>query len=69
MIPWNYLLSCYHSLPSEQDLWSNQPDLGFPIVPVALSSKHVLQIKSMFQLVDNHTLHGNNDKMAKVALL
>ena len=35
----------------------------------APSSKHFLQIKSMFHLVDNHTIDGNNDKMAKVALL
>ena len=35
----------------------------------ALSSKIFLQIKSMFNLVDNHTLDGNNDKMGKVALL
>ena len=33
-----------------------------------LSSKRFLQIKSMFHLVDNHTLDGNNDKIAKVAL-
>ena len=63
------LLYGYHSLPSEQDFWSNQPDLGVPIVSEALSSKRFLQIKSMFHLVHNHTLDGNNDKIAKVALL
>ena len=61
-------LSVYHSLPSEQDFWSNQSDLGFSIVSEALSSKLFLQMKSMFHLVDNHTLDGNNDEMAKVAL-
>ena len=35
----------------------------------ALRSKRFLQIKSMFHLVDDHTLDGNNDKMAKAALL
>ena len=49
------LLSGDHSLPYEQDFWSNQPDLGVPTVPEALSSKRFLQIKSMFHLVDNHT--------------
>ena len=63
------LLSGYHSLPSEQDFWSNQSDLGVPIMSKAPSSKHFLQIKSMSHLVDNHTLDGNNDKMAEVALL
>ena len=63
------LLSGYPSLPSQQDFWSNQPDLGVSIVSEALSSKRFLQIKSMFHLVDNHTLEGDNDKMAKVALL
>ena len=64
------LLSGYHSLPSEQDFWSNQPDLlGVPIVSEALSSTPFLQIKPMFHLVDNHTIDGNNDKMTKVALL
>ena len=63
------LLSGYHSLPSEQDFWSNQLDLGVTIVSEALSSKRFLQIKSMFHLVHNHTLDGNNDKIAKVALL
>ena len=63
------LLSGYHSLPTEQDFWSNQPDLDVPIVLEVLSSKRFLQIKCMFHLLDNHTLDGNNDKMAKVALL
>ena len=61
-------LSVYHSLPSEQDFWSNQSDLGFSIVSEALSSKPFLQMKSVFHLVDNHTLDGNNDEMAKVTL-
>ena len=63
------ILSGYHKLPSERDYWSNQPDLGVPIVSEALSSKRFLQIKSMFHLVDNTTLEGNSNKMAKVMLL
>ena len=39
------LLSGYHTLPSEQDFWLNQPDLDVPIVSEALSSKRFLQIK------------------------
>ena len=63
------LLYGYHSLPPEQDFWSNQPDLGVPIVSESLRSKLFLQIKSMFHLVDNHALDGNNDKIAKVDFL
>ena len=63
------ILSGYHNLPSERDYWSNQLDLGLPIVSEALSSKRFLQIKSMFHLVDNITLEGNSNKMAKVTLL
>ena len=59
-------LSGYHSLPSQQDFWSNQSYLGIPIVSETLSSKLFLQIKSMFHLVDNHTLDGNNDKWQKL---
>ena len=62
-------MSGYHKLPSERDYWSNQPDLGVPIVSEALSSKHFLQIKSLFHLVDNTTGEGNSNKMAKVMLL
>ena len=36
------LLSGYHIWPSEQDFWSNQPDLDVPIVSEALSSKRFL---------------------------
>ena len=31
------ILSGYHKLPSERDYWSNQPDLGVPIVSEARS--------------------------------
>ena len=63
------ILSAYHKLPSERDSWSNQPDLGVPVVSEALGSKRSLQIKSMFHLVDNTILEGNSYKMDKVMLL
>ena len=63
------ILSAYHKLPSERDSWSNQPDLGVPVVSKALGSKRSLQVKSMFHLVDNTTLEGNSYKMDKVMLL
>ena len=63
------LFSGYHSLPSDQDFWSNQLDLGVPVESEALCSKRFSQIKCMFQLVDNHTLDGNNDKIVEVASL
>ena len=50
------LLSGYHSLPSEQHFWLNQPDFGVPIVAKAMSSKRFLKIKGMFHLVDNKKL-------------
>ena len=52
-----------------RDYWSNRPDLGVLIVFEALSSKCFLQIKSMFHVVNNTTLEGNSNKMAKVMLL
>ena len=61
------LISGYHSLPSEQDYWSNQADLGVPDVSVSLSTKRFLQIKSMFHLVDSRELENNSNKIAKVA--
>jgi len=60
------LLSEYHRLPSESDYWSNQPDLGVPIVAESLSSKRFKKIKSMLHLVDNMSLSSTDSKMAKV---
>ena len=50
------LLSGYHSVPSEQHFWLNQPDFGVPIVAQAMSIKRFLKIKDMFHLVDNKKL-------------
>ena len=59
----------YHSLPSEQYLWSNQPDLGVSIVAEAMSNKRFLKIKGMFHLADNEKLIVKEGKVAEVALL
>ena len=47
------LLSGYHILPSERSYWSNQPDLGVPIVTGAMSRNRFQQIKSYLHLADN----------------
>ena len=59
------VLSGYHSLPGEQNYWSNQPDMGDSIVSKALSRKRFLSIKSKIHFVDSNTLDGSN-KMAKI---
>ena len=50
------LISGYHSLPSEQDYWSNSADSGAKVVSESLSRKHFMQIYSIFHLVDNREL-------------
>ena len=50
------LISGYHSLPSEQDYWSNSADSGVKVVSESLSRKHFMQIYSIFHLVDNREL-------------
>ena len=62
-------LSGYHFLPSEQHLWSNQPDLGVSIVAEAMSNKRFLKIKGMFHLADNEKLIVKEGKVAELALL
>ena len=51
---------------SEQDYWSNQPDLGVDIVSEALSRNRFLEIKSSFHLIDNHQLDECSSKVEKV---
>ena len=59
------LLSGYHSVPSETDFWSNQPDLHVEIVSQTMSRDAFQQIKKYIHLADNQNLtHG--DKAAKV---
>ena len=60
------LLSWYHSLPSEQHFWSNEPNLGVPIVIEAMSSKRFLKIKGMFHHVDDKKHTVEDIKLAPV---
>ena len=62
------ILSGYHNLPSERDLWSKQPDLGVPLVAEVMSRDRFTQIKSCLHLEDNHSLHQSN-KVGKVTPL
>ena len=59
------LLSGYHRLPQETDYWSNQPDLGVPIVSDAMSRNSFQAIKSVIHFADNQNLPCGN-KVAKV---
>ena len=59
------LLSGYHTLPSERNYWSNQPDLKVPFVCDAISRDRFLQLKSFIHLADNQALEVGN-KVAKV---
>lgn len=59
------LLSGYHSLPQEGHYWSNQQDLGVPIVAEAMSRNRFYTIKSFLHLADNEALPQGN-KIAKV---
>ena len=59
------LLSGYNTLPAECHYWSNQPDLGVPIVSEAMNSKQFFTIKRFFHIANNeHLVEGN--KAAKV---
>jgi len=62
------LLSGYHSLPNETDYWSNQPDLGVPVVTASLSKNRYMAIKRNLHLADNQNLQVGN-KAAKVQQL
>ena len=59
------LLSGYHTLPSEYDYWSNQPDLGVDIVRQAMSRNRFLAIKRYLHFADNQALEQGN-KVAKI---
>jgi DNA excision repair protein ERCC-6 len=59
------LLSGYHSLPSETDYWSRQPDLQVPIVAETMTRNRFQEIKAMIHLADNAKLQQGN-KVAKV---
>jgi hypothetical protein len=59
------ILSGYHTLPEEMHYWSNQPDLGVPIVSKAMSSKRFREIKQYLHIADNMNLEEGH-KAAKV---
>ena len=60
------LLSGYHSVPSEADFWSNQPDLGVELVSEAMSRNRFQTIKRFLHVADNATLTPG-DKTAKIS--
>jgi hypothetical protein len=62
------ILSGYHTLPSERDYWSNQPDMGVGIVKDTMSRDRFGEIKRHIHLVDNMAL-PRGDKFAKVSKL
>ena len=59
------IVSGYHTLPEEAHYWSNQPDLGLPLVTDAMSSKRFIEIKRYLHIADNGHLQTGN-KAAKV---
>lgn len=59
------IVSGYHTLPEETHYWSNQLDLGVPVVSEAMSSKRFSDIKRYFHIADNSNLQEGN-KAAKV---
>ena len=58
------LLTGHHSVPSEADYWSTQPDLSVPIVRDTTAGNRYQLIKSYMHLADNDLEMGN--KVAKV---
>jgi hypothetical protein len=59
------LFSGYHSVPSERDYWSAQPDLHVPIIAETMSQNRFRLIKRSIHLADNHNLTAGS-KVAKV---
>ncbi|KAG8239448.1 hypothetical protein J437_LFUL017581 [Ladona fulva] len=47
------IFSSYHTLPSERDYWSDQEDLGVPLVRDAMSRNTYLEIKSVIHFQNN----------------
>lgn len=64
------IFSGYHTLPSERDYWSDQEDLGEPIVKNAMSRNAYLELKSIIHFQDNSKANENkNDKSFKISPL
>ena len=58
------LFSGYHSVPSERDFWSTQPDLQVPFIATLMARNRFLKIKENFHVADNSNLEAS--KVAKV---
>lgn len=57
----------YHTLPSERDYWSEDEDLGIPLVRNAMSRNTYLELKSAFPVQDNSQAENNKqDKSFKI---
>jgi hypothetical protein len=59
------LLTGYHKLPREKQLWSLDEDLHDPFVSNAMSRNRFQEIKRYINLADNNNL-DKSDKMAKL---
>lgn len=61
------IFSGYHTLPSERDYWSEDDDLGQPIVRNAFSRNAYLEIKSHIHFADNaKAMDNKNDRYFKI---
>ncbi|KAG8238661.1 hypothetical protein J437_LFUL018154 [Ladona fulva] len=61
------IFSGYHTLPSERDYWSDQEDLGVPLVRDAMSRNTYLEIKSVIHFQNNAKANDNkNDRSFKI---
>lgn len=57
----------YHQLPSERDYWSEQEDLGIPLVKNAFSRNTYLEMKSLIHFTNNSEANDNkHDKSFKI---
>lgn len=59
------LFSGYHTVPSERDYWSNNPDLEVPFVRQTMVRDTFLSFKRFLHVADNSNLEVGN-KVAKV---
>ena len=59
------LFTGYHSLPSERDYWSSQPDLHVSFIANEMTRNRYLKKNENFHLADNENLQKGN-KVAKV---
>lgn len=55
----------YHTVPQFENYWSNQPDLGIPLVKNSITRAQFRIVKQNIHLCDNDN-HDKNDRFAKV---